>query len=104
MQACAFSNLYAPEHLIVNVEEPESWLDSIDNAGENCIGSTHLQNLQHSLICGCGKTFVEVDVVKFNIPEVSFANVNFEGNENGNLKERLILRNLDVEDRKRPKN
>lgn len=33
MQACEFSNLYAPEHLIVNVEDAENWLDHLDNAG-----------------------------------------------------------------------
>lgn len=27
--AIAFSNLYAPEHLIVNVEDAESWLDEL---------------------------------------------------------------------------
>lgn len=34
MQACEFSNLYAPEHLIVNVEDAENWLDHLDNAGK----------------------------------------------------------------------
>ncbi|KAG6543017.1 hypothetical protein Mapa_015513 [Marchantia paleacea] len=37
-EACAFSNLYAPEHLIVNVENAASWLDSIDNAGSVFLG------------------------------------------------------------------
>jgi histidinol dehydrogenase len=32
-QACNFSNIYAPEHLIVNVEDAELWLDHLDNAG-----------------------------------------------------------------------
>ena len=31
--ACDFSNRYAPEHLIVNVENAESWLSQLDNAG-----------------------------------------------------------------------
>lgn len=34
LQACDFSNMYAPEHLIVNVEDAEQWLDSLDNAGK----------------------------------------------------------------------
>jgi histidinol dehydrogenase len=32
-EACNFSNIYAPEHLIVNVEDAELWLDHLDNAG-----------------------------------------------------------------------
>lgn len=36
--AIAFSNLYAPEHLIVNVEDAESWLDELDNAGSVFLG------------------------------------------------------------------
>ena len=31
--ACDFSNRYAPEHLIVNVENAESWISQLDNAG-----------------------------------------------------------------------
>lgn len=37
-EACAFSNLYAPEHLIVNVEDAESWLPHFDNAGSIFLG------------------------------------------------------------------
>ncbi|CAM6092389.1 unnamed protein product [Calypogeia fissa] len=37
-EACAFSNLYAPEHLIINVQDPESWLDSISDAGSVFLG------------------------------------------------------------------
>eukprot|EP00798_Chlamydomonas_sp_ICE-L_P028699 gene28698-31864_t len=36
--ACEFSNQYAPEHLIVNVEDAESWLDKLDNAGSVFMG------------------------------------------------------------------
>lgn len=36
--AIAFSNRYAPEHLIVNVEDAESWLDALDNAGSVFLG------------------------------------------------------------------
>ena len=36
--ACAFSNRYAPEHLIVNVEGAESWLPALDNAGSVFLG------------------------------------------------------------------
>lgn len=37
-EACEFSNMYAPEHLIVNVEDAEQWLDSLDNAGSVFLG------------------------------------------------------------------
>ena len=37
-EACEFSNMYAPEHLIVNVEDAESWLDQLDNAGSIFMG------------------------------------------------------------------
>lgn len=37
-QAIAFSNAYAPEHLIVNVEDAESWLPQLDNAGSVFLG------------------------------------------------------------------
>ncbi|GLC33527.1 hypothetical protein PLESTM_000081000 [Pleodorina starrii] len=33
-EATRFSNMYAPEHLIVNVEDAEEWLPDLDNAGE----------------------------------------------------------------------
>lgn len=36
--ACRFSNDYAPEHLIVNVEDAESWLPDLDNAGSVFLG------------------------------------------------------------------
>lgn len=32
-EAAAFSNVYAPEHLIVNVADAEAWLPILDNAG-----------------------------------------------------------------------
>ncbi|XP_024398102.1 histidinol dehydrogenase, chloroplastic isoform X2 [Physcomitrium patens] len=37
-EACEFSNMYAPEHLIVNVEDAEQWLNSLDNAGSIFLG------------------------------------------------------------------
>lgn len=37
-EACRISNLYAPEHLIVNVEDAESWLPALDNAGSVFLG------------------------------------------------------------------
>ncbi len=36
--AIAFSNAYAPEHLIVNVEGAEEWLPALDNAGSVFLG------------------------------------------------------------------
>jgi len=37
-EAVKVSNAYAPEHLIVNVEEAESWLPELDNAGSVFLG------------------------------------------------------------------
>ncbi|EFJ27113.1 hypothetical protein SELMODRAFT_96933, partial [Selaginella moellendorffii] len=37
-EACKFSNVYAPEHLIVNAEDAEAWLDHIKNAGSVFLG------------------------------------------------------------------
>lgn len=37
-EAVAFSNRYAPEHLIVNVADAESWLPLLDNAGSIFLG------------------------------------------------------------------
>eukprot|EP00246_Nothoceros_aenigmaticus_P016011 TRINITY_DN69_c0_g1_i1.p1 TRINITY_DN69_c0_g1~~TRINITY_DN69_c0_g1_i1.p1 ORF type:complete len:330 (+),score=49.92 TRINITY_DN69_c0_g1_i1:204-1193(+) len=36
--AASFSNLYAPEHLIINVENAEQWLDKVENAGSVFLG------------------------------------------------------------------
>ena len=36
--AIAFANAYAAEHLIVNVEDAESWLPHINNAGSIFLG------------------------------------------------------------------
>jgi histidinol dehydrogenase len=36
--AVAFSNAYAPEHLIMNVEDAEEWLTDLDNAGSVFLG------------------------------------------------------------------
>ncbi|CAG9464214.1 unnamed protein product [Pedinophyceae sp. YPF-701] len=37
-EATAFSNMYAPEHLIVNVEDAEGWLGGIEHAGSVFLG------------------------------------------------------------------
>lgn len=37
-EAAEFSNMYSPEHLIVNVEDAESWLPLLDNAGSVFLG------------------------------------------------------------------
>lgn len=37
-QAAEFSNRYAPEHLIVNCEDAETWLPLLDNAGSIFLG------------------------------------------------------------------
>eukprot|EP00850_Spirogloea_muscicola_P007817 SM000040S14829 [mRNA] locus=s40:599756:603945:+ [translate_table: standard] len=37
-EACRFSNLYAPEHLIINTADAEDWLPHIQNAGSVFLG------------------------------------------------------------------
>jgi histidinol dehydrogenase len=37
-EAARISNAYAPEHLIINVDNPESWLPMLDNAGSIFMG------------------------------------------------------------------
>ncbi|KAF9617558.1 hypothetical protein IFM89_037370, partial [Coptis chinensis] len=37
-QAISFSNIYAPEHLIINVKDAEKWEGSIENAGSVFLG------------------------------------------------------------------
>ncbi|WCJ34736.1 histidinol dehydrogenase [Euphorbia peplus] len=37
-EAVSFSNLYAPEHLIINVKDAEKWESSIENAGSVFLG------------------------------------------------------------------
>ncbi|KAI8000657.1 hypothetical protein LOK49_LG09G02454 [Camellia lanceoleosa] len=36
--AVSFSNLYAPEHLIINVEDAEKWESFVENAGSVFLG------------------------------------------------------------------
>eukprot|EP00191_Tetraselmis_sp_GSL018_P013422 CAMPEP_0177586188 /NCGR_PEP_ID=MMETSP0419_2-20121207/4929_1 /TAXON_ID=582737 /ORGANISM="Tetraselmis sp., Strain GSL018" /LENGTH=436 /DNA_ID=CAMNT_0019076043 /DNA_START=216 /DNA_END=1526 /DNA_ORIENTATION=- len=36
--ACEFSNMYAPEHLIINCEDAESWVEHIESAGSIFLG------------------------------------------------------------------
>ncbi|XP_057962422.1 histidinol dehydrogenase, chloroplastic-like [Malania oleifera] len=38
VEAVSFSNVYAPEHLIVNVKDAEKWLGFIENAGSVFLG------------------------------------------------------------------
>lgn len=38
LEAISFSNMYAPEHLIINVDEAEKWENLIENAGSVFMG------------------------------------------------------------------
>lgn len=38
VEAISFSNLYAPEHLIINVKDAEQWEEFIENAGSVFLG------------------------------------------------------------------
>ena len=45
--AARLSNLYAPEHLIVNVEGAEAWLPELDNAGSVFLGRWCAPSTEH---------------------------------------------------------
>ncbi|KMZ66554.1 Histidinol dehydrogenase [Zostera marina] len=38
LEAISFSNMYAPEHLIINVKNPDKWEELIENAGSVFLG------------------------------------------------------------------
>ena len=50
-KACEFSNAYAPEHLIVNVEGAEALLPQLDNAGSIFMGRFVVKWLRLGLYC-----------------------------------------------------
>jgi histidinol dehydrogenase len=47
-EAARISNAYAPEHLIINVEDPEGWLPLLDNAGSIFMGRWAMRTFLYS--------------------------------------------------------
>jgi hypothetical protein len=51
-EAARISNAYAPEHLIVNVQDAESWLPLLDNAGSIFMGRWENTNWMRDISVG----------------------------------------------------
>ena len=88
-QAIEFSNKYAPEHLIINVEHPDKLKSKIINAGSVFLGQyspesagDYASGTNHSLpTYGYAKTFGGVTVESF-MKTMTFQNLSKEGLKN----------------------
>ncbi|HED05529.1 MAG TPA: histidinol dehydrogenase, partial [Ignavibacteria bacterium] len=88
-QAINFSNMYAPEHLILNVENPEKLISKIVNAGSVFLGQyspvsvgDYASGTNHSLpTYGYAKVFGGVTVEMF-MKSLTFQNLTKEGLSN----------------------
>jgi histidinol dehydrogenase len=85
-KAIEFSNKYAPEHLIVNVENPENYTESIINAGSVFLGQyspesagDYASGTNHSLpTYGYAKTYGGVSVEAF-MKAITFQKLSKQG-------------------------
>jgi histidinol dehydrogenase len=88
-QAIEFSNIYAPEHLILNVKDSEKYISSIFNAGSVFLGEyspesagDYASGTNHSLpTSGYAKTFGGVSVEAF-MKSITFQKLSKEGLQN----------------------
>jgi histidinol dehydrogenase len=88
-QAIEFSNKYAPEHLIINVQGPENYIRNILNAGSVFLGQyspesagDYASGTNHSLpTYGYAKTFGGVSVESF-MKSITFQKLTSEGLKN----------------------
>ncbi len=88
-EALQFSNEYAPEHLILHVNEPEGYTSQISNAGSVFLGSyspesagDYASGTNHSLpTYGWAKTFGGVSVESF-MKGISFQSLTKDGLQN----------------------
>lgn len=82
----SFSNLYAPEHLIINLIDPDSVADSIRNAGSVFLGKfscesagDYASGTNHTLPTnGFAKSYSGVSLESF-IKKITFQEINAEG-------------------------
>jgi histidinol dehydrogenase len=58
VQAMSFSNLYAPEHLIVNAKDAEQWEELIENAGRHIYPCSICPHPSVSVVQSRSKYFV----------------------------------------------
>jgi len=87
-RAIAFSNAYAPEHLIINVKKPERYLKSVSNAGSVFIGPYSCESAgdyasgpNHTLPThGYARSYSGVSVESF-VKTISFQKLTREGAE-----------------------
>lgn len=87
--ACEFSNVYAPEHLIVNIEDAERCLDMVENAGSIFLGrwtpesvGDYASGTNHTLpTYGYAKMYsgVSLDTFQKNITVQSLSKEGLEG-------------------------
>ncbi len=87
--AIKFSNLYAPEHLILNIRKPEKYINSIINAGSVFLGSyacesagDYASGTNHSLpTYGYSRVYGGVSVSSFQ-KQITFQKVTKQGAKN----------------------
>lgn len=85
-EAINFSNYYAPEHLILNVQDPENYKKQIQNAGSVFLGKfspesagDYAAGTNHSLpTYGFAKSFGSLTVESFMKP-ISFQKLTYDG-------------------------
>ncbi len=85
-QAVGLSNFYAPEHLILNIQDPSSWIERIVNAGSVFIGpyspesaGDYASGTNHTLpTSGAAKSFSGVTTESF-MKFISFQEITRKG-------------------------
>jgi histidinol dehydrogenase len=85
-EAIKFSNLYAPEHLILNVKQPNEFVKNIHNAGSVFLGEyspesagDYASGTNHSLpTSGFARSYSGVNVESF-MKSISFQSLTMEG-------------------------
>ena len=88
-ECIAFSNLYAPEHLIINMDDPNSVTDGIKNAGSVFLGpfscesaGDYASGTNHTLPTnGFARNFSGVSTESF-IKKITFQEINAQGMRN----------------------
>jgi histidinol dehydrogenase len=84
----AFSNLYAPEHLILSVENPHLWAEEVKNAGSVFLGNyspesvgDYASGTNHTLPTnGFAKAFSGVSLDSF-VKKITFQDLTYQGLE-----------------------
>lgn len=87
--AMKFLNAYAPEHLILNMVDPEQWMDKVTNAGSVFLGAftpesagDYASGTNHTLPTnGYARMFAGVSLDTF-VKKITFQQITAEGIEN----------------------